>query len=220
MVRLNCMFKGLGMVMLATMAACKKSITLKTLVLSTAGSENESITVNLNSYGIPYDIIEFSPSNPLKGNLTLYDENNDPKYNLVVINGGYLSIQINNIWISALNKKQWAYLEEYEAKNSVRRVVLSEDISYNPEVKLNDQNNWGETKDKQDLIVSDTDEIKNIFKEARVKFTAPLDVNGIYHSRVKIENTNTTVPFLYYSDDGERVLLLLLSPSMKMVVKK
>jgi len=204
MVRLNCMLKGLGMVMLATMAACKKSITLKTLVLSTFSGESESIIGNLNSYGIPFDYIEFSPSNQLKGNLTLYDENNEPKYNLVVINGGYLSYETNNTWVSALNKEQWAYLEEYEAKNSVRRVVLSEDISYNPEIKLQDQNNWGETKDKQDLIVADDDEIKNIFKEARVKITAPLDVNGIYHSRVKIVNTNTTLPFLYYSDDGEK----------------
>eukprot|EP00833_Pecoramyces_ruminatium_P013639 jgi/Orpsp1_1/1187671/evm.model.d7180000059335.1 len=204
MARLNNILKAMGMVMLSTMAVCKQSITMRTLVLSTAQSENEAITMNLNSYGIPFDVIEFSASNTLTGNLTLYDENKDPKYNLIVINGGYLSYEANNMWVSALSKEQWAYLEEYEARNGVRRVVISEDISYNPEIALYDSNNWGESKDKQSLIVDDDDEIKNIFKDSRIKITAPLDVNGIYHSRVKIVNTNTTKPFLYYSDDGKK----------------
>jgi len=204
MARFGNLLKGVAMSMLMTMAACKQAINMRTLVLSTASGDSEAITLNLNSYGIPFDIIEFSSTKTLTGNLTLYNEDKEPKYNLVVVNGGYLSYENNGTWVSALNAEQWAYLEEYEAKNSVRRVVISEDISYNPEVKLADPNNWGETKDKQELIVETSDEIKNIFKDARIKITAPLDVNGIYHTRISIENTNTTSPFLYYSDNGEK----------------
>ncbi|OUM62722.1 hypothetical protein PIROE2DRAFT_31611, partial [Piromyces sp. E2] len=41
------------------------------------------------------------------------------------------------------------------------------------------------------------------FDEARVKITAPLNVNGIYHTRVKIVDDNIK-PFLYYSDNGKK----------------
>ena len=204
MVRFTNIIKAFGMSMLFTMAAAKQNITMKTLVLSTTNTESEAITLNLNSYGIPYDIIEFSDSNKLEGNLTLYNENSEPKYNLVVVNGGYLSYPSGDMWVSALSAEQWAYLNEYEARNGVRRVVISEDISYNPEIALDDPNNWGESKDKQDLIVESSDEVKNLFNEARIKITAPLDVNGIYHNRVKIVNTNTTQPFLYYDDNGSK----------------
>jgi len=204
MVRFTNLIKAFGMSMLFKMAACSQKITMKTLVLSTVSAENESITLNLNSYGIPYDLIQFSSSEKLEGNLTLYDDNNDPKYNLIVVNGGYLSYESDNMWVSALSPAQWAYLNEYEARNGVRRVVISEDISYNPEFELADANNWGESKDKQDLIVETSDEIKKVFNDARIKITAPFDVNGIYHNRVKIVNTNTTQPFLYYSDNGSK----------------
>ncbi|ORX42189.1 hypothetical protein BCR36DRAFT_587375 [Piromyces finnis] len=188
--------------MAMTIVACKQAIPMKTLVLTTHQIESDSITHNLQSYGIPYDIVEFTPTKLLEGNLTLYEEN-EPKYNLVVINGGDLILEIDNIWKSALTTEQWAYLEEYESKYSVRRVVLSEDVPYNSEVELNDPNNWGESLDDQPLLVEKSDEIKGIFDDARIKINAPLNVDGIYHTRVKIVNTDTTTPFLYYSDNGK-----------------
>ncbi|OUM66707.1 hypothetical protein PIROE2DRAFT_29580, partial [Piromyces sp. E2] len=186
-----------------TMAACKQNITMKTLVLTTHQIDSDVITLNLQSYGIPYDIVEVNPDNLLKGNLTLYDDNNEPKYNLVVVNGGDLVLEIDNMWKSALTTEQWAYLEEYESKFNIRRVVLSENMAYNPQFKLTDPNNWGETLENKPLIVEQSDEIKRIFDDARVKITAPLNVNNIYHTRVNIVNKNITTPFLYYSDDGK-----------------
>ncbi|OUM65893.1 hypothetical protein PIROE2DRAFT_7054 [Piromyces sp. E2] len=186
MARLNKLFKAFGVVgMLMTMVAV-------------------TLTLNLNSYGIPYDLLEFTPTNMLKGNLTLYNENNEPKYNLVIINGGDLIFEVENLWVSALSVDQWAYLEEYEAKNGIRRVVISEDVSANREVELYDPNNWGESLDNQPLIVEESSEIQKIFNDARIKITAPLNVNGIYHTRVKIVDTAITTPFLYYSDHGKK----------------
>ena len=203
MARLTKLIKFIGVTMFMGMVACKQSINMKALVLSTAQTESDTITLNLNSYGIPYDLIEFTPSNMLKGNLTLYNDNNEPKYNLVVINGGDLIFEVENLWISALSVEQWAYLEEYEAKNGIRRVVISEDVSANRDVELNDPNNWGTAVDDQPLMVEESNEVKKIFNDARVKITAPLNVNGIYHTRVNIVSNNT-VPFLYYADNGKK----------------
>jgi len=187
-----------------TMVACQQSITMKALVLSTSQAISDTITLNLNAYGIPYDLIEFSPSSLLQGNLTLYD-NDEPKYNMVILNGGDLLFEVDGLWISALSVEQWAYLEEYESKNSIRRIVISEDVSSNPDVELYDPNNWGSSLEKQDLVVEESAEVKAIFNEARVKITAPLNVNSIYHTRVKIVNEETTTPFLYYADsNGEK----------------
>ncbi|OUM66708.1 carbohydrate-binding module family 1 protein [Piromyces sp. E2] len=196
-------FKFLVVAMAMTRVVCKQSITMKTLILSTSNLDNNCITLHLKSYGIPYDIINFSHENILNGNLTLYNENNEPKYNLVVINGGGLLYELNNLWVSALSRVQWAYLEEYEAKNSVRRIVISEDVSSNPEVQLADPNNWGETLSNQPLYVENTEEINGIFKDTRVKITVPLNVNDIYHTKVKIINEATTKPFLYYDKDDK-----------------
>jgi len=204
MARLTKLLKSIGMSMVITMAACKQTINMKALVLSTSNVETDTISLNLQSYGIPFDIVNFSADKLLTGNLTLYNDANEPQYNLVVINGGDLVFEIDNVWKSALTTEQWTYLEEYEAKNNVRRVVISENVSYSPEVELNDPNNWGESLDDQPLIVDESSEIKSIFNEARVKITAPLNVNGIYHTRVKIVDEQTTKPFLYYSDNGSK----------------
>ncbi|OUM62721.1 hypothetical protein PIROE2DRAFT_61717 [Piromyces sp. E2] len=160
MARLSKLIMGFGMSMVMTMATCKQAITMKALVLSTASIESDTITLNLKSYGIPYDLIEFSPTSMLKGNLTLYNDNAEPKYNLVVINGGDLVFEVDSLWISALSVEQWAYLDEYEAANSVRRVVISEDAAINTDVELAEPTNWGETKNNQPLFVESTEKSK------------------------------------------------------------
>jgi len=86
-------FKALSISMLISMVASKQSITMKTLVLSTKNMDNEFITLNLNSYGIPFDIIQLKNKNSITGNLTMYDSDNQPKYNLIVVNGGRLSYE-------------------------------------------------------------------------------------------------------------------------------
>ena len=182
-----------------TLVSCEQAINMKTLVL-TASYEFESITLALDSYGIPYDIIKF----PSTENFELYNYNNEPKYNLVIINGGNLNINFNGFWLSAMNEEQWDYLNEYESKYGVRRVIIAEDVSTNPNVELYERNNWGETSKDQPLLVDDSDEVKKIFNDARIKMTAPLDVNQIYYTRVRIIDTSTTQPFLYYSEDGSK----------------
>ncbi|ORY25879.1 hypothetical protein LY90DRAFT_706211 [Neocallimastix californiae] len=165
---------------------------MKTLVLSPSKSNTDTITLTLKSYGIPYDLIKIASQNEIKGNLTLYSTDNEPKYNLVVVNGGNLNIESNGKWKSALTSEQWANLEEYEAKISC------------PEVSLYNSNKWGDSKSDQPLIVETSDEVKKIFNDARIKITAPLDVDDIYFTRIKIANTQTTRPFLYYEENGKK----------------
>jgi len=182
-----------------TLVSCEQAINMKALIL-TASYESEPITLVLDSYGIPYDIISF----PSTENFELYNYNNEPKYNLVIINGGNLNINSNGLWLSAMSKEQWDYLDEYESKYGIRRVIIAEDVSTNPNIVLYEPNNWGETSKDQPLFVDNSDEVKKIFNDARIKMTAPLDVNQIYYTRVKIINTSTTHPFLYYSEDGNK----------------
>jgi len=200
----NKIFKLVGMSLVMTMAACKQSITMKTLILATSQMDSQPIFEHMQSYGIPYDYMEFSPSTVFKGNITLYNENNEPKYNLIVINGGNLIFERNGLWVSALTAKQWANIDEYERNNSIRRVVISDDVSSNVNVELNDPNNWGDTFENQPVIFEQSEEIVKVFNDARIKLTAPLNVDNIYHTRVKIVNTANTKPFLYYSDNGEK----------------
>ncbi|ORX42289.1 hypothetical protein BCR36DRAFT_587301 [Piromyces finnis] len=204
MALLSKIFKTVVTVFAVTMVSCKKSINMKTLVLTTEGLGTDTIKLNFQSYGIPYDMIEFKPSEPFTGNLDLYDENNDPKYNLIVVNGGNLIYEVDGRWISALSANQWSFIEEYEAKNSIRRVIISDDISYRTDIALENPNNWGQSLSDQPLMVEKSEEVQKIFDDARVKITAPINVDEIYHTRVKIINTKTTKPFLYYEDDGKQ----------------
>jgi len=192
---------GFAMLIAVTFAA-NNTVVMKALVLSTATSETDYITNNFNSYGIPYDIIKLSSS--YTGDLSLYGSNNEPKYNLIVINGGKLQYESNGQWISALNEKQWASLEEYEIANGVRRVIIEEEPIGSDQYQLEDLSKYGVTKSSQPLIVEDSTEVSNIFKAAGVKTTAPLNVDNIYHCRAKIVDDEHTKPFLYYSDDGEK----------------
>jgi len=201
---LNKIFSIITIALVISMTVCKQSITMRALILSTVGTDSEAITLNFKAYGIPYDLIEFSPTVSFNGNLELYNKSNEPKYNLIIINGGNLIYEKNGNWISALTSKQWSYLDEYEAKNSIRRIVISEDPSSNTEVQLYNSTNWGEVLENQPLLAEQSAEVKDIFNEARVKITAPLDVNNIYHTRVKIIKNETSQPFLYYSNKGSK----------------
>jgi len=204
MALLSKLFKTVAVVLTVTMVSCKKSINMKALVLTTEGTETDAIELNFNSYGIPYDMIEFTSSDPFTGNLSLYDEDNDPKYNLIVINGGYLLYDLNGDWVSALDEKQWELLNDYEAKNNVRRIVISDDVSTREDCTIEDESHWGDTKEDQPLIADKSDEIQKIFNDAGVKINAPLNVDNIYHLRVKILNSSTTKPLFYYSDNGKK----------------
>jgi len=204
MALLSKIFKTVVMVLTLAMVSCKKSINMKALVLTTEGNGSDSIVLNFKSYGIPYEMIEFKSSAPFTGSLELYDEDNNPKYNLIVINGGDLLYDYNGMWISALDKKQWNLLNDYEAKNNVRRIVISDDVSTREDCTIEDESHWGDTKEDQPLIADKSDEIQKIFNDAGVKINAPLNVDNIYHLRVKILNSSTTKPLFYYSDNGKK----------------
>jgi len=197
-------FRILGIAMLIAIAYAKDTVVMKALVLTTSSSEYDYITLTFNAYGIPFDIIKFSPSERLSGNLKLYDSNNEPKYNLIVVNGGNLVYESNGKWISSLTDEQWAYLEEYEVTNGIRRVVIEEEPTGNTQFQLEDPNKYGTTVKKQPLIVETSDEVVQLFKATGIKTTAPLDINGIYHSRVVITDSEHTRPLLYYSDNGSK----------------
>jgi len=201
MALLSKIFKAVGIAIAVTVVSC--DINMKALILTTKDMEVASIKNNFNSYGIPFEIIEFDPASPFTGNLKLYNKSNEPKYNIVVVNGSELTYELKGSWVSALSESQWAYLEKYEADNGIRRVVIADDVSNKVDVALAGDV-WGETLEDQPLIVEQSEEVKTIFDQARIKITAPLDVNDIYHSRVKIINTKTTRPFLYYSNKGKK----------------
>ncbi|OUM68757.1 hypothetical protein PIROE2DRAFT_38846 [Piromyces sp. E2] len=212
-------FKTVGIAIAVTVVSCTK-ITMKTLVLTTEGGEITSIKNNFNSYGIPFDVVVFSPKSPFTGNLNLYNKSNEPKYNLVIVNGSELTYQLKDgSWGSALSPSQWAFLEKFEAQYGIRRVVIGDDINNKSEVTLFDPSKWGEAVDNQQLEVENSAEVKEIFNQARIKITAPLNVNNIYHSKVKIVDTKNTKPFLHYKgkkgavaatiskyDDGREVM--------------
>jgi len=177
MVNIMNIFRVIGFSMLIAVAFAKETLVMKALVLTTATSEYDYITKNFQSYGIPYDIIKLSKSNLISGNLSLYDSNNAPKYSLIVINGGKLQYESGGQWISSLTDEQWAYLEQYEATNGVRRVVIDDEPIGSDQYQLEDLSQYGYTKSEQPLIVDDSNEVKNIFKAAGVKTDAPFNVN-------------------------------------------
>jgi len=114
------------------MVSCKQAITMKALVL-TATLDVEAVKITFDSYGIPYDIVKITSKNNLE-NLNLYNDNNEPKYNLIIINGGNLLLEDNGKSISALSEEQWKELNNYESKHNIRRVILSDEATTNPAV--------------------------------------------------------------------------------------
>ncbi|ORX46921.1 hypothetical protein BCR36DRAFT_296583 [Piromyces finnis] len=148
----------------------------------------------------------FNENNIPKSNLTLVNSDGEPLYNLIIVNGGSLSYENSetHAWVSYLTSAQWAYIEEYEAKYHVRRVSIDSEINIYNYIDLYDQNDWGKSVPEQKLIPADNDVTKKIFEDTRVKFTAPLDVNNIYHTRIKITDESIVKPFLYYDDNGSK----------------
>jgi len=180
-----------------TMVSCKQAITMKALVL-TANLDVESVILALDSYGIPYDIIKVTSSNNNLENLNLYNDSNEPKYNLVIVNGSNLPIKENDMLVSALSDEQWTELNEYEVKHHIRRVIIADDASTNPLVKENYRSKSHSLKLEEPVHVANSDTAKEIFNDAGVKFTAPFDVSLVTSSEVEIISTNTTQPLLVY----------------------
>ncbi|KAL6630847.1 hypothetical protein U3516DRAFT_579987 [Neocallimastix sp. 'constans'] len=184
------------------------SINMKALILTTEEyiQYDDIIKLTFQSYGIPYDIYAFNGSNIPSGNLTLTSADGEPLYNLVVVNGGNLSYENSSThaWVSYLSNSQWAFIEEYEAKYGVRRVSIDSEINIYNYIDLYKENEWGSSIPEQKLIPADNDITKKIFEDTRVKITAPLDVNNIYHTRIKITNESLVKPFLYYNENGSK----------------
>ncbi|KAL6611459.1 hypothetical protein U3516DRAFT_551422 [Neocallimastix sp. 'constans'] len=156
-------------------------------------------------YGIPYDILAFNKNNIPKGNLTLTSSSGDPLYNLIVVNGGNLSYEnSSHLWVSYLSPSQWAYLEEYEAKYNIRRVSVDSEVKASKFIDLCDPNERGTTVTDQKLIPADNDITKKIFSDTRVKISAPLDINNVYHGRIKIIDETHVKPFLYYKENDKK----------------
>ncbi len=145
---------------------------LKTLLLSAKGNNVSAIKLALNSYGILYDHVELKV-NELSGNLSLYDKNNNPKYNMIVLATGKLTINSESV----LNDKQWAYLDQYEADNNVRRVVISDSADSSLGITLYDSNKGG-TSNTQNLIKANNAIANEIFTKAGIKSNAPLNTYG------------------------------------------
>jgi len=119
-------------------------IGLKTLILSVSGSTDaDAIKLSLNSYGIPFDHIELKLKE-LEGNLTLYDDNNNPKYNMIILTSGNLTLLDENFkWVSVLSDEQWAYLDQYEIDNKIRRITISDTPDAKLGISIYDPDNWG-----------------------------------------------------------------------------
>jgi len=151
---------------------------LKTLILSTKDStEVASVKLSLDSYGIKYDHVELKLKE-LTGNLTLYDENHNPKYNMVVLTSGKLTLLDETYsWVSVLDEQQWAYLDQYEIDNNIRRITLSDSPDPVLGISIYDQNNWGNDK-TQSMIKADNSIADEMFTNAGIKFNAALDTLG------------------------------------------
>jgi len=184
------------------------TINMKALVLTTESyiEYDDIVKLTFQAYGIPFDMYAFNKDNIPKGNLTLTTSDGNPLYNLIVINGGNLSYEDTNtgMWLSYLSNSQWAYIEEYETKYHVRRVSVDSEINANNYINLYKEDEWGASLAEQGLIPADNDETKKIFEDTRVKITAPLDVNNIYRTRIKITDESLVTPFLYYADNGSK----------------
>lgn len=187
---------------------CQTNVNMKILVLTTADfiKYDNPVAIALKSYSIPYDLIAFSATNPPPDHLDLYEKDGRPKYNAVVVNGGSLAYynESTEMWVSYLNTTQWQYLYDYEAKYNIRHVSISSSLNISIGNALYENEEWGRIKDKQRLCVADNEETKALFNNAQVKITAPLDISGIYHTRININETYSK-PILYYAeDDGEK----------------
>jgi len=157
-----------------------------------------SITNTLEAYGIDYnswDVTKFSSDQ----NLTtmLYDSGKRPVYYMIIIDG---SLEIYNdeskSWESVLSLKQWNEIENYEATNHIRRVI----VNNFPKPKVNGK--WISYGDNQlvtqAIIAAHTNQAIKIFNDARIKRSAPLTSEGLVHSSIEDPNDNRIIPILYF----------------------
>jgi len=176
---------------------------LKTLILSASGStEASAVKLSLNSYGIPYDHIELKLKE-LEGNLTLYDDDNNPKYNMIVLTSGKLTLLDENFkWVSVLSDEQWAYLDQYEIDNNIRRITLSDVPDSSLGISIYDETHWG-TDVTQTMIKADNDIADGMYSLAGIMPTAKLDTLGLYHTPMSNANAKIeTKPVLYFKKDS------------------
>jgi len=150
---------------------------LKTLIISAKGSDVAAIKLSLDSYGILYDHVELK-INELQGNLSLYDSKKNPKYNMIVLASGKLTLKDDSSnYVSVLNDEQWAYLDQYEIDNKVRRVTISDSSDSTLGISIYDTNKWG-TSNTQNLIKADNSIANEMFNNAGLKFNAPINTKG------------------------------------------
>jgi len=176
---------------------------LKTLILSTKGStEAAAVKLSLDSYGIKYDHIELKIKE-LVGNLTLYDEHKNPKYNMIVLTSGKLTqLDENFRWTSVLSDEQWAYIDQYEVDNKIRRITLSDTPDPVLGISIYDPDNWGSDK-TQAMIKADNTIADEMYAIAGIKPTAKLDTLGLYHTPMSIKNATVEVkPILYFEKNN------------------
>jgi len=137
-----------------------------------------SITNSLRSYDIDYqewDATKISSKEKLTPKL--YDEGKRPNYYMVIVDGSLEVYNSNsNTWESAFSLNQWNELEEYEAINNVRRVIVNNFTK--PKVDGKTIKYDEKQTVKQVIYSAHNDYTLKIFDDARVKKSAPLNSEG------------------------------------------
>ncbi|ORX56605.1 hypothetical protein BCR36DRAFT_280357 [Piromyces finnis] len=177
------------------------TIGLKALVLHTQEDETFQNTIyGLESYGIPFDaFIINNTDHILTGNLSLYDEEGNPKYYLVILISGKLSSETaDKTFTSSLSDEQWAYLDAYEQTFNVRRVTFSDTPESITGTSIYDASTWGNTY-IQKIVGADNEIANEIYKRAGIKKDAPIATNNnFYHTPVTITNPDIATPVFYF----------------------
>ncbi|OUM60468.1 hypothetical protein PIROE2DRAFT_46235, partial [Piromyces sp. E2] len=122
---------------------------------------------------------------------------------MIVLTSGKLTLLDESFnWVSVLNDQQWAYLDQYEIDNNIRRITLSDSPDPVLGVSIYDQNNWGNDK-TQSMIKADNAIADEMFSGAGIKFNAALDTLGLYHTPVSIAGATVEAkPILYFKKDS------------------
>ncbi|ORX79585.1 hypothetical protein BCR32DRAFT_205435 [Anaeromyces robustus] len=177
------------------------TIGIKVLLLHTSNDETFQNTVyGLESYGIPYDAFLINNTeNVLNGNLSLYDEEGNPKYYLVILTSGQLSsITPDGDYASSLSDEQWTYLDVYEQTYHIRRITFSDTPGIVTGTSIYDVSTWGNSY-IQKIVGADNEIANEIYKNAGIKKDAPIATNNnFYHTPVLITNSEISTPVFYF----------------------
>eukprot|EP00833_Pecoramyces_ruminatium_P013776 jgi/Orpsp1_1/1187808/evm.model.d7180000060312.1 len=171
---------------------------MKALVLY-AENPVTSVTEALDAYGIAYetwDAINIGDDEELTPKL--YDKR--PLFYMIIVDG---SLEVydkdKQIWKSALTLSQWTELDDYEAKNHIRRVVVN---NY-PKPK-SDSNEYDKSQVvTQKIVCADNDMTQKIFNDARVRRSAPLTSSGLIHFNIQNSKDVGVIPILYFKPNDE-----------------